>query len=233
MDDALRGLLGLKELDEKMAGVRSSLEKKPKVLRAHQREVETAERELSEVRDQVKDLQKIVDRKSVELQAAEDAVVKLSGQLNTLKTNEEYAAMQKQIAGKNTTITGIEDTVLESMEVVERAKTELPPREVKLAEQRTKLSEEETRVTSEVKDLEGELGKLESEWDQKATGVEAGLLERYRRLRADHGATALVPVSPEGICKGCYTKVTSNVLNTAVAGRLVECTSCYRMLFLV
>ena len=108
MDDALRGLLKLRDIDEKMARRKKKLEDKPARLAANKREVDTAQQELEEVREQVKKLQTIVDRRNVELQAAEGAIEKLSDQLNTLKTNEDYQAMQRQIETKRGGVREIE-----------------------------------------------------------------------------------------------------------------------------
>ena len=232
MDDALKELLALRDIDEKMVRIRKNLKDKPARLGSQKREVDTAEQGLAGVRDQVKQLQQIVDRKNVALRAAEDDVNKLSIQLNALKTNEEYQTMQRQIEAKKGEISGIEDEVLESMEVVEKAKIDLPGREAKLKQERQLLAGKEEDLTAELDTMRKQMEDLEAEWQAKSEAVDSQALARYETLRSSLGHTALVAVSPEGICQGCYTKVTSNVLNTAVAGRSIDCNNCHRLIYL-
>ena len=66
MDNALKELLALRDIDENMARIRKKLEDKPARLGKQKREVDTAEQDLEGVRDHVKQLQQIVDRKTVE-----------------------------------------------------------------------------------------------------------------------------------------------------------------------
>ena len=231
MDDALKELLALRDIDEKMVRIRKKLKDKPARLGIQKREVDTAEQELAGVRDQVKQLQQIVDRKSVALRAAEDDVKKLTIQLNTLKTNEEYQTMQRQIEAKKGEISGIEDEVLESMDVVEKATIDLPGRQAKLKEERELLARKEEDLAAELELMRKQMEDLEAEWQAKSEAVDPQALERYETLRSSLGHTALVEVSPEGICQGCYTKVTSNILNTALAGRSIDCNNCHRLIY--
>jgi len=233
MDNALKELLALRDIDENMARIRKKLEDKPARLGKQKREVDTAEQDLEGVRDHVKQLQQIVDRKTVELRAVEDDVQKLSGQLNTLKTNEEYQTMQRQIEAKKGEISLIEDAVLESMEVVEKAKVDLPDRKARLDEERDRLTGKETELATELDELTKQMEALESDWQAKSHAVDPDALTRYQTLRSSLGHTALVAVSPEGICQGCYTKVTSNILNTALAGRSIDCNNCHRLIYML
>lgn len=231
MDDAVRALLALRDIDEKMARLSKKLEDKPARLKAHKREVETAERELETVREQVKKLQTIVDRRNVELQTAEGAIEKLSEQLNGLKTNEDYQAMQRQIEAKQGGVREIEDRILEGMEVVEKAKTDLPRREEKLKAEQGRLEAEEKKVDAELTSVKAELESLKAEFEEKSSAVDQEALELYLALRKTRGHTAFVEVTAAGICLGCHTKVTSNVLNTAMAGRLTTCNACHRLIY--
>ena len=140
--------------------------------------------------------------------------------------------MQRQIQAKKDEISGIEDAVLESMEVVEKAKTDLPGRETRLKDERDRLADKEKELDVELDEMRNQLKDLEAEWQAKSQAVDPESLGRYETLRSSLGHTALVAVSPEGICQGCYTKVTSNVLNTALAGRSIDCNNCHRLIYL-
>ena len=194
MDVALRALLGLRDIDEKMARLRKKLEDKPRRLAAHKREVDAAETECEEVREQVKKLQTIVDRRNVELQAAEGAIEKLSGQMNTLKTNEDYQAMQRQIDAKKDGVREIEDRILESMEVVEKTKTDLPDREAKVKAERGRLADEQKKVDDELTEVRADLAALEGEFETQSKKVGEEALSQYMALRATRGHTALAAV---------------------------------------
>ena len=214
-----------------MAGIRSKLEAKPARLAGRRVELEEAERALEELREQVKALQVIVDRKSVQLRAAEEIVEKLSGQLNTLKSNEEYQTMQRQIEAKQAEIAEIEEGVLESMEVVDQARVDLPGRETRVNEEKARLDAERKKLEEEMSDLEAKLTSLDSDWTQRSSDLDSGALDQYRQARDRLGHTALVMVSPEGICGGCHTRVTKNILNGALAGHIVSCNNCGRLLY--
>jgi predicted nucleic acid-binding Zn-ribbon protein len=232
MDAVLKGLLALRDLDVKMATLRRTMITKPAALASHRRQVAEAEAELAEVRDQVKTLQKMVDQRNVTLQLEEEQIKKLSGQLNSLKTNEDYQTMLRQIATRKATVLELEEKVLEGMEVVEGARHRIPEKEARLKAEKATLGEEEKRVAKEMADMTAQLAVFEVRWNERSAHVEDSVLRQYRHLRERFEGTALSGVSPDGVCDGCHTRVTSNVLNQALAGHLVDCNNCHRMLYL-
>lgn len=231
MHQVLRRLLDLQEVDQQILRLKKEIEQKPAELKREQGGLKEAETDLERQRGLIKDGQKLLDGKNLELKTAEEFIKKLEIQAQTLKTNAEYAAMQKQIETKKAEISGIEDRILEAMELCEGARKALPPKEALVKQRQKEIQVRSDRVTAEVEAAKVKLVALEAEWQVKAKGIEPDRLPQYKLLRDRHRGTAVAEVSLEGICQGCFLSQTTHRLNMAMTGEIVPCGSCERFLW--
>lgn len=232
MNATVRTMLDLQESDREIHRLRRESQAKPAALAREEAATKEAERELEALRTEIRELQKQVDQRNVDLRAAEEAIRKLDAQAQTLKTNAEYQAMQKQIGGKKADISLLEDRILEGMEQVEKARSGLPAKEAAAKQHQRVLAEAKERVAREMAEVARQLVAAEAEWTRRAALVSSDILPTYRLLRDRHGPSAVAELTPEGTCQGCYMNVTTHKLNTVMSGNLTQCNSCERFLFL-
>lgn len=232
MDDAVKQLLRLRDVDTAIYGLRRALTERPAAVDLEKRGLAAAEASLQELQQQIRALQMIVDKRNVELAQADGVVRKLVVQQGTLKTNAEYAAMQKQIEGKREEILGLEDRILEAMEVVEGAKGQVPGRKAEIEAKRLLLDQALTALEVEMKRLGAELTSEQARRAELAAGIPEDILRIYNSQLDRYKKDAVAAVNSEGICQGCHTKTTSQVANMAMAGHVIQCNNCERLLYM-
>jgi predicted nucleic acid-binding Zn-ribbon protein len=231
MESSVRALIRLSEVDTRIYQLRKTMVDRPAALAEEERDLNDAKAKLEATVGQIRALQVILDRRQVELAQAEAAVSKMNLQLNNLKTNVEYAAMQKQIDSKREEMRTLEDRILEAMEVVENAKGELPGRKAYVGDKERILAAARAQLESDLVSLRASLASMEQEMRERQKDVPADVLAIYQDQLKRYGKLAVVTVDTAGICQGCHTKVTGQVANGAVAGHVVQCNNCERLIY--
>jgi predicted nucleic acid-binding Zn-ribbon protein len=144
--------------------------------------------------------------------ALEERKAKLQDLLSkqiVIKTNEEYAALSREIEAVRKEISGIEDEILAIMEDLENAATGL---------------DEARRVGDALAVKRDERLRLTKR-------ITPATLERYERILSSKGDFALARLS-DGACSGCYMTLPPQMaIEVRRSTRLMECQSCGRILF--
>ncbi len=161
-----------------------------------------------------------------------DKIRKYREQQMQLKNNQEFRAMENEIGGVEKLIRQAEDRILEIMETVEAAQSEVKLRE-------DALQTEEKGVTHEFSAVEGRGGEIKVELDRikqlRATyvaDVDPARLAQYERFFKNKKAKVLVAVEDNGTCGGCHMKLPPYICHDAKKQLdVVACGYCGRMLY--
>src|SRR5262245_45895795 len=149
----------------------------------------------------------------------------------SVKTNEEYRALQKEIEHEQAAIRRVEDEILNLMGEAENSQ-----QDIKNAEAR--LKEDQQVVNAERKQLEGEnqkdISALESyikERRELEPQVSADLLPRYERVRKARGGIA-VAQALDYVCQVCKVRIRPQVFQEIRKNdKIMECDACQRILY--
>jgi predicted nucleic acid-binding Zn-ribbon protein len=173
------------------------------------------------------------DHRELDLKTLESRIEKLETQLNTVKTNKEYALLKKEIDGLKADKAVIDDEILQQMLQHEEQDKEGQAHAAHQKEEETALQSERRKAEAALAELDREIGGLQRERDAAATQVDPDLLRVYQRiLDAKRDGTAIVPVV-DGVCQGCYIDITSQEVNLLLIGRdVLTCRNCSRILYI-
>lgn len=175
-------------------------------------------------------LKKQKSKKELDLQDGEEHIIKCNVRLNSVKTNKEYEATLKEIAGQKNKNSDIETEVLLLLDQIDQE-------EAKFKEARKKLESEEKQIETRKKDLalkleraQAELPKQEKERDEIMPLLRPDVLENYRWLQERMGARVLTRLVDE-TCQSCFRKVPSQMYNEVLAGNnVLTCPGCNRIM---
>ena len=230
MLETLELLTVLSEIDEQIQELTAQNEELPEVIDELESERKQARSLLADVQGRFEDLAKERKRMERELEDLQAKLADLSAKQLAIKTNEEYAALSHEIGFVKTEIERKEDAILAILEQADGAS-----REVADVADQTEARDRELLERAEA--LRGELSRLgdalavkRDERLRVAKRIDPSVLERYERILASKGDSALAPVL-DGACSGCYIKLPpQTVIEIKRADRLIECQSCGRIL---
>jgi hypothetical protein len=178
-----------------------------------------------------------VDKKELELKSKEVRTQKLTVQLNSVRTNKEYATLEHEIAALKADASLLEDEMLLMLDRIDKDEAERREHEEQLKAAEEELQNLRQQVSQELASTQNQLQCLGSQRDALSGQVNPDLLSLYERLLRNKDGRAVVPTAPTGrddrICVGCNMRLTSNTASLLMAADgLVRCHSCGRILYI-
>lgn len=232
-DPLIENLLILQERDVRKDELQHRLDDVPTRLAAHEKEIATAKAIYQKTLDEQKSLE--IARRELErrMNEAEAEKIRFRTQQISVKKNDEYAALEKQIEATEKTIDETETKAMEAMlkidefaAVVKQARTAcdsaIATIAAKIDADKRSKDEIEKQLATAIAEVETAKGKVPA--DTLATYA-------YVKTRVKR-PPYIVPIS-EMRCMGCHLKVSNDVLNQSrVAGQITRCESCGRIVYL-
>jgi uncharacterized protein len=232
-DPLIENLLILQERDVRRDELQHSLDDIPLRLAALDKEIVAARDACQKKLDEQKTLELLRRDLEKRMNEAEEQKIRFLTQQITVKKNDEYAALQKQIEA---TIALIDKTETEAMETMvkidEFAKI---VKDVKAATD-AKIKEVQAKIDNAKglkSGIETDLAAATAKADEARAKIPHDELATYTyvKTRVKH-PPYIVPLS-EMRCMGCHLKISNDVVNQAhVTGKITRCDSCGRIVYL-
>jgi uncharacterized protein len=174
-----------------------------------------------------------IERKKLELDVGtrSESITRLKTQQYQTRKNDEFQAMGHEIQRYEDEIRKLEDQELELMEQGDKLKVEVAAEEKKATTSKDSITRQMNDLGEKSKVLETRLQELSKERTELAEKIDEDLLNRFERMFASKGDSAIVAVE-HGVCTGCHMKLTVATIKAAEAGKeIVSCEQCGRILF--
>lgn len=174
-----------------------------------------------------------VDRKKLELDVGtrNDSIARLKTQQYETRKNDEFQAMGHEITRYENEIQKIEDQELELMDQVDKIKVEIALEEKRAVTASESIARQVSDLEAKSKALEARLQELTTERAEIASKVDEDLLNRFERLFASKGDSAIVALEHE-VCTGCHMKITTQTAVRVKGGKeIASCEQCGRILY--
>lgn len=165
-----------------------------------------------------------IDDLSARISAAEEKLY--GGQMGNPK---ELANLQSEVAELKVRRDHVEDKALAVMEQVELATADVASRSSNLKDLEADWHRQQQQLSVESERLKTVLSELGHRHEQLLAGIDPQTAEFYHELKKQKG-TAVAKVE-QGVCGGCRISLTTNELQRVRTGKLVQCSSCGRILF--
>src|SRR2546430_4025123 len=174
-----------------------------------------------------------IERKRLELDVGtrNESIARLKTQQYQTRKNDEFQAMGNEIQRYEDEIRKLEDQELELMEQGDKLKVEVTAEEKKAGATKDSIARQMKDLGEKSEALETRLQELSKERKELAQQMDEDLLNRFERLFASKGDSAIVAVE-HGVCTGCHMKLTTATAKDAEAGKeTVNCEQCGRILY--
>jgi len=224
-------LLQLQAQDRVLDTLQASIDKIPVDVEAVRDSLAADKARVAEAKDKYNKLQLSKKEKEMSLSQKEDAIRKHGVELNLVKTNDAYRALQTEIEKAKSDVGDLETDILTLMDEIDQAAR--GEKEAAAA-----LKETEGRAEQRIRVLEAEKEKLSAEAAQKASArdslaraIPPDVLRTYQFLRKKRQGVAMAPVNGT-MCGACrITILPQSLVELTRGNKLITCENCQRILY--
>lgn len=163
-----------------------------------------------------------------EAEAAREAAEK---QMDSISTQREYEALNKEIRDA----TEREHTIRKDLQREERSLSEIEESlrrdESMIQLQESEIAEKSAKINAEREAKIAEIQKLKNQEEKASEGIDKDILFKFERIIRSKQGIGIVPVKGY-VCTGCYMILPAQFVNEVRSGnRIIFCPYCSRVLF--
>ncbi|MFW6061538.1 MAG: zinc ribbon domain-containing protein [Planctomycetota bacterium] len=236
----LGALLNLQSIEHQIAKVRQRLNARRRAVKAQEKRIAEVQEQLEQLQETIQQKRRSSDEYDLDLQSREEKVAKLRSQLQTAKTNKEYAALLTEINTLKADNAKIEEESLKFLSAIDELNSRADELKQKLAEENQKLAEIQASTQEEIDRLNGMMEQLQAKRAEATKELDDDTLAQFERVAENFQGEAMVPIEVHGrkapytyICGGCFMSLSpehANALRTH--DEIRQCDSCGRILYM-
>ena len=233
MNADLERLIALQKLDSAADAARKKLAAEPEHEAQLEARLEAARQQVAAAKEQVAANKNARAALEKDVAVQQGRLSKFRETAMAVKTNQEYHAVQHEIAFAQTEIKKIEDTILERMMESDDYAATLKAAEANLAaEQKAVEAERKTGSAAHI-EMQASLEKIAAERATLVGSLNKSVLATFEAVAKKRNGVA-VAEAKDGICTICHVRLRPQVFNTVRRNEeIVQCDSCNRILFFV
>jgi predicted nucleic acid-binding Zn-ribbon protein len=233
MNADLERLIALQKLDSAADEARKKLAAEPEHEAQLEARLEAARQKVAAAKEQVaanKNARAALDK---DVAMHQGRLSKFREQGMAVKTNQEFHAIQHEIAFAQTEIKKIEDTILERMMEGDELAAALKAAEANLAAETKAIDAERKTGSAAHIEMQASLEKIAAERATLVAGLNKSVLATFEMVAKKRNGIA-VAEAKNGICTICHVRLRPQVFNTVLRNtEILQCDHCNRILYYV
>lgn len=240
MGQILDALLHLQSIERQLAHLRGRLRVRENAVAAQERRIGQLEDDCNALNERSLEKRKQGDREELELRSREEHVARLRTNLNTARTNKEYAAILTQINSLKADNSKLEEAALRIMQDADAIKADADKIHEQIEAELQRLEEIRRTNAEEVEKLTSMMEDLGAKRAEAASAVTPRALAVFERIAENYDGEAMAVIEIHGnkpphdyICGGCYMSLNAEHANALrVRDEIRTCNNCGRILYL-
>ena len=227
----LERVIALQNLDTAAAEARRKLAEGPERDRTFDTRLADAKQRVADAK--AKMAANTEARRAIEKEVAvhQGRLSKYRDQAMAVKTNQEYHAIQHEMAHAQGEIKKHEDAILERMLEADEVTAAIKAAEADLASQQKAIDAERTRMKVEDAERQKALEKLVADRAALIAQIDKQVLSTYERVATNRQGIAVADAH-DGICSVCHVRLRPQIANIVRRNdSIVQCDSCQRILY--
>jgi len=192
------------------------------------------ESRFEEEKASLESLKKTYRTQEADIQTHQSRIQKRESQLRSVKTNQEYRAILKEIGGIKAEASRIEDNMLQCLDDTEAAEKGIAEMSLEYKQEQAQISEKKAELEAYAESQRKARDKLLAERDEIMQHIHADMLKRYNFVKQQTGGLKVIVAAREGICMGCNMNIPPQLYNELHRGDEMKfCPHCHRMLYVL
>lgn len=229
--ESLRLLIALQAKDAAADALKKEADAVVPQIEAVKADLANERKALDAAKARIVELEKAKKAKELDAASKEEAARKHGFQLNEVKSNEAYKALQAEIDKERAAAGDIETEILLAMEAIDKARAEEKSVAAELKKVEDFAKRDLERLEAELSHARGRHAEALKEREAAAAAAPADALKVYEHVRSRGKLDAVVP-AVDGHCGACQINLAPSVhVELAKLKSLVTCESCQRILY--
>jgi uncharacterized protein len=233
MNADLERVIALQGLDTASHDAQRRLAEQPEREKALEVRIDEAKQQVATAKERLAANQ--AARREIEKDVAvhQSRLSKFREQAMAVKTNQEYHAIQHEIAFAQTEIKTREDGILELMVQADELAANVKKAEAGLSSEQKSVESDRKALATEMSDLRERLERLAHERVELVAAIAPAVLATFEIVARRRNGIG-VAEARDGVCTICHVRLRPQVFNTVRRNaEIVQCESCQRILFYV
>jgi predicted nucleic acid-binding Zn-ribbon protein len=227
----LERLIALQRLDTTAQDAERRLAEEPDRLRAIDARIEARRQTLAQEKARLTSSQEARRALEKEVSVHQGRLSKFRDQAMAVKTNQEYHAIQHEIAFAQSEIKGIEDRILERMIEADELTSACKRAESELTAELKSSEADKRALAAEQTELKALLDRLRDERRTIVASLDPQLLATFELVARRRNGVA-VAEARDGVCTICHVRLRPQIFNTIRRNEdILRCDSCGRILY--
>ena len=229
----LERIIALQKLDSSSRDAEHRLAAEPERVSTLDAKLEAARQQVASAKQRLADNQNA--RRGVEKDVAvhQGRLSKFREQAMAVKTNQEYHAIQHEMAFAQAEIKTLEDKILELMVEADDLTAAVKKSEAGLAADQKSVEVEKKALAAEAVQLKSQLEQLRAERVKLVGLIDPKVLATFDLVSKRRNGLA-VAEARDGICTICHVRLRPQIFNTVRRNEaIIQCDTCQRILFFV
>ena len=231
MQETLRTLWGIQEIDRDLFRVGEELKRLPAERAARERKLEELRAQIQAGKDEATGVEERVREIETQAMTQRQKIRKLEDESESSRDMAVVEACRYEVRELQREIKRNERICVEMMVESEEKVEGLKGHEERLSVAEGDFAELSDGITREIQDAEGRKATLETSRSERlGDGVNADALDLYNRLLSARDGQAMALVDSQ-VCQACYMSIPPNMNVQLARGRqVIQCPSCDRIL---
>ena len=232
-DPDFQQLLLLHSRDRRLKTLKNDLEKLPGELEYMDKKIFEEKESIRLAMEEWKTLESKNNSLEKDILSHRDQIARQRNRQLEVKKNEEYQALEHEIANLESKIDELESEQIETLDKIDDARETADVAEKKIAQRVIELEKEREDRVAFGKQAEIDVQSLETQIVETREEVEPDFLSVYDRVSKIVSRPPYMAPLEDQKCSGCHLRVSNDVVSSVlVEKKLTQCDQCGRIVYI-
>jgi len=232
-DPDFQQLLLLHSRDRRLKTLKNDLDKLPGELEYMDKKIFEEKESIRLAMEEWKTLESKNNSLEKDILSHRDQIARQRNRQLEVKKNEEYQALEHEIANLESKIDELESEQIETLDKIDDARETAEVAEKKIAQRVIELEKEREERVAFGKQAEIDVQSLETQIVETREEVEPDFLSVYDRVSKIVSRPPYMAPLEDQKCSGCHLRVSNDVVSSVlVEKKLTQCDQCGRIVYI-